>query len=98
MTTLTPIHLQALARVADLYGEAALREALAVATASRNFNARAIERILQRAHPTVVPEPAVALVTPRPEVLGALDDVDPGSPQDYTLDSMAPTGGPTNGA
>jgi transposase len=98
MTTLTPIHLHALTRLAELYGEAAVREALAVATAYRNFNARAVERILQRAHPTVVPEPTVAAGAPRLETLGALDDVDPGSPQDYTLDSMAPTGGPTDGA
>jgi hypothetical protein len=75
-----------------------MREALAVAMAYRNFNARAIERILARAHPTVVPEPVVAPAAPRPEALGALDDVDPGSPQDYTLDSMAPTGGSPDGA
>jgi len=98
MTTLTPIHLHALARLTGLYGEAAVRDALAVATAYRNFNARAIERILARVHPTVVPEPAVGLVTLRPEALGALDDVDPGSPQDYTLDSMPPTGGSPDGA
>jgi transposase len=98
MSILTPIHLQALTRLADLYGETAMREALAVATAYRNFNARAIERILQRTHPTVVPAPAVAPRAPRPEALGALDDIDPGSPQDYTLDSMAPTGGLTDGA
>lgn len=98
MTTLTPIHLHALARLADLYGEAAVRDALAVATVYRNFNARAIERILGRAHPTVVPEPAVSSGAPRPEALGALDDVDPGSPQDYTLDSMPPTGGSPDGA
>jgi hypothetical protein len=98
LTTLTPIHLHALARLADLYGEAAVRDALAVATAYRNFNARAIERILGRAHPTVVPEPAVGPVAPRPESLGALDDIDPGSPHDYTLDSMPPIGGPTDGA
>jgi hypothetical protein len=49
MTTLTPIHLHALARLATLYGEAAVRDALAVATAYGNFNARATERILGRA-------------------------------------------------
>jgi len=98
MTTLTPIHLHALTRLAELYGEVALREALAVATAYRNFNARAIERILARAHPTVVPEPALTSAAPRLEALGALDDVDPGSPHAYTLDSMAPTGGPPDGA
>jgi transposase len=98
MTSLTPIHLQALARLAHLYGDAAVRDALAVATAYRNFNARAIERILARVHPTVVPAPVVGPLTRRPEALGALDDVDPGSPQDYTLDSMPPTGGTSDGA
>jgi transposase len=96
MTTLTPIHLHALDRLANLYGEQPVRDALAVATAYRNFNARAIERILQRAHPTVVLEPAPAVA--RPEALGALDDVEPGSPQDYTLDSMPATGGGPDGA
>jgi hypothetical protein len=98
MTTLTPIHLQALARLADLYGDAAVRDAFAVATGYRNFNARAIERILARAHPTVVPEPAVGPAARRPQALGALDDVESGSPQDYTLDSMPPTEGASDGA
>jgi transposase len=93
MTTLTPIHVRALERLAALYGDAAVGDALAVATAARNFNARAIERILQRAHPNVVPEPVTPAVRPRPEALGALDDVDSGSPRDYTLDSIAPTEG-----
>ena len=96
MSTLTPIHLRALERLADLYGDPAVHAALTVATAHRNFNARALERILQRTHPTVVPDPTP--VTPRPEALGALDDVDAGSPQDYTLDSMPPTGGPADDA
>jgi transposase len=98
MTTLTPIHLRALARLATLYGDEAMHHALAIATAARNFNARAVERILQRAHPTVVPEPAVPAVTPRPEALGALDDVDSGSPEDYTLDAIPATEGSTDDA
>lgn len=98
MTALTPIHLRALERLAMLYGDAALGEALAVATTARNFNARAIERILERAHPTVVPEPIAPAGRPRPEALAALDDVDPGSPGDYTLDALAPTEGPTHDA
>ncbi len=97
MTTLTPIHLHTLTRLADLYGEAAMTAALAHATAYRNFNARAVERILRRAHPAVVPEPAPLSRALRPDALGALDDVDAGSPHDYTLDSMAPTGGPSDG-
>jgi transposase len=98
MSTLTPIHLRALARLAELYGEPAVHAALAHAAAYRNFNARAVERILQRTHPTVVPEPAVGTLSPRPEAFGALDDTDPGSPQDYTVDSFPATGGHDHGA
>jgi hypothetical protein len=90
---LTPIHLRALERLATLYGDAAVRDALAVATDARNFNARAVERILQRGHPTVVPEPVAPTARPRPEALAALDDVDSGSPREYTLDAIAPTEG-----
>jgi hypothetical protein len=93
MTALTPIHLRALERLATLYGDAAVRDALAVATDARNFNARAVERILQRGHPTVVPEPVAPTARPRPEALAALDDVDSGSPREYTLDAIAPAEG-----
>jgi len=98
MATLTPIHLRALDRLVDLYGEQAVHQALERASAYRNWSARAVERILQRAHPTVVPEPGLGSLSPRPEALGALDDTDPGSPHDYTLDSMPPTGGQDHGA
>lgn len=97
MATLTPIRLRAVERLSDLYGDEAVRDALAVATAYRHVNAHAIARILQRAHPPLVPEPAVAPPAPRPEALGALDDIDSGTPRDYTLDAMAPTGGPPDG-
>jgi transposase len=98
MVTLTPVHLRALDKLVDLYGEPAVHSALERAAAYRNFNAHAVERILQRAHPTVVPEPALGSLSPRPEAFGALDDIDPGSPHDYTLDSMPPTGGHDHGA
>jgi hypothetical protein len=98
MTTLTPIHLRALDRLGELYGMPAVHAALTHAAAYRNFNARAVERILQRTHPTVVPEPAPGTLSPRPEAFGALDDTDPGSPQDSPLDSMPPTGGQDHGA
>ena len=98
MSTLTPIHLRALDRLVALYGGPAVHTALAHAAAYRNFNARAVERILQRTHPTVVPEPAPGTVSFRPAAFGALDDTDPGSPQDYTLDSMPATGGTDHGA
>lgn len=89
MTALTPVHLRSLDRLADLYGEDAVVRALERATEYRNFNACAVARILERAHPTVVAEPDLDAVTLHPEAMGALDGVDPGSPADYTLDSMA---------
>ena len=49
-------------------------------------------------HPTVVPEPALGALSPRPEAFGALDDIDSGSPQDSPLDTMPPTGGPDHDA
>jgi hypothetical protein len=39
----------------------------------------------------MVPEPPAELLTAGPEALGALDDVDSGSPADCTLDSLPPT-------
>src|SRR6266542_4290001 len=98
MTTLTPIHLRAIEQLMALYGQDAVQDALERAAAYRNFNAHAVERILQRAHPTVVPEPALGALSPRPEAFGALDDTDPGSLHDSTLDSMPPTGGPDHDA
>ncbi len=43
MTTLTHIHLRTIDRLADLYGDPAMRAALQRATAFRNFNSLATE-------------------------------------------------------
>jgi len=91
MNALTQIHLRRIARLEDVYGEANVARALERAMAYRNFNALAVSRILERTHPNVVPEPPVEPLSAGPEVLGALDDVDPGSPRDYTLDSTPPS-------
>jgi len=93
MTALTPIHLHALARCAGLYGELATRAAIERALAFRNFSANAVERILQEAHPTVVPEPSIDPLASHSEALSALDDTDSGSPRDYTIDTQPPTEG-----
>ena len=98
MTALTPIHLKAVERLVGLYGDDACARAIDRAATYRNFNARAIERILERACPTVVPEPALDALSVHPEAMGALDDIDPSSPEDYTLDSIDPHGGPDHGA
>lgn len=91
MNALTPIHLRQIERLVAIYGEAQAAAAIERALAYRNFSALSVGRILVRAHPNVVPEPPVEPLRAGPEVLGALDDVDPGSPEDYTLDSIPPT-------
>ncbi len=91
MSTLTPIHLHALARMTALYGADAVRAAIVRAAEYGNFSAHAIGRILERAHPAVVPEPVVEPLARHPEALAALGDVDSGSPNDYTLDVQPPT-------
>jgi hypothetical protein len=94
MTALTPIHLHALERLAARYGDAAVGEPwpapppIATSTPAR-WSASSSTRIPPS------PRAPVPRIAPRAEALGALDDIDPGSPQDYTLDSIAPTGGPT---
>jgi len=93
MKALLPIHLKQIARLVDLYGEAAVRVALERAQQYRNFNALAVTRILETAYPHVVPLPPMIPLVANPTAFGALDDVDPGSPRDYTIDSQPPTCG-----
>ena len=97
MNALTPIHLRQIERLTSLYGEEKVARAISRAMAYRNFSALAVGRILQRAHPNIVPEPPVAPLTAGPEILGALDELDSGSPEDYTLDSTPPTQEGPNG-
>jgi hypothetical protein len=94
MTTLTPIHLRQIEKLTNLYGEAHVREAIERASAYGNYSAVAIGRILQKRFPHIVDEPPVTPMAVNPAALEALDDVDSGSPTDYTLDTMEPTGKP----
>lgn len=91
MNALTPIHLRQIERLVALYGDARVAAALERATLYRNFNGEALKRILEAAHPNVVTEPPAVPLNAGPEILGALDDLEPASPRDYTLDSMPPT-------
>jgi hypothetical protein len=91
MNMLTPIHLRQIQRLAEIYTPAAVSDALRHAHEYRNFSAIAVERILMRRYPNVVPEPPVAPITGNPAALGALDDIDSGSPSDYTIDTIQPT-------
>jgi hypothetical protein len=91
MSTLSPMHLRAIDRLVDLYGHDPVDDAIAHATAYRNWNAHALQRILEHRYPAVVPEPDVRTLSARPEALAALDDVESGSPHDYALDQIPPT-------
>lgn len=91
MTTLTPIHLNQIRRLVDIYGEPSVRAAIERATLYGNFNALALRRILEKAHPNIVPPLPIEPLTAGPAAMGALDDVDPGSPSQYTMDTMPPT-------
>jgi transposase len=88
MTALTPIHLRKVERLVQTWGDDRVRAAIERAQAYGNFNAQALARILDRAHPAVLPDPIPAA---DPAALGALDDVDSGSLKDSSIDSIPPT-------
>lgn len=90
MKSLLPIHLRQIHRLVEIYGESNVAAAIERAGRYRNFSALALTRILERAHPNVVPPPAISFGA-NPAALGALDDVDSGSPKDYTIDTVPPT-------
>ena len=98
MKGLATVHFRRLESLAELYGGDALRVAVERAGAYGNFNAHAVARILEQAHPDVVPPPPPAGPFVAPEVLGALDDVDPGSPTQYRFEATDREGGATHGA
>jgi len=86
MKALAPIHLRQIDRLVELYGEAGVRAAIERAQRYGNFSAYAVRRILESAQPNIVPPP-VAPLNPNPSALSALDDVEPASPSDYTIDT-----------
>jgi transposase len=84
MKTLTPIHIRTLLRLAESYGEQALTEAVSRAQQYRRFDARAVERILERGYPLLEDAPLAPLGGVGPLLLG---EVEPGSLERYsTLD------------
>ena len=91
MKSLLPIHLRQIERLVELYGVHRVGAAVDRARSYGNYSALALRRILEAAYPNVVPEPPVAPVNMGPVALAALDGVDSGSPDDYTLDSDEPT-------
>ncbi len=86
MKGLAPIHIRTLLRLAESYGEQSLVGAVTRAQEYRRFDARAVERILERDYPLLDEVPVTALRGVGPILLG---DVEPGSLEDYgRLDSQ----------
>jgi hypothetical protein len=81
MKSLAPIHLRSLLRLCDRYGQEAFLAAATRAQDFRRFDALAVERILERAHPATAAE--IALAEPVAPLSGqgafALGEVDCGS-------------------
>jgi len=90
MKSLAPIHLRALLRLCDRFGEQSFLVAARRAQDFRRFDALAVERILERDHPDTAAE--LALAQPVLPLSGqgptALGEVDCGS-----LESFAPLDG-----
>jgi len=85
MNRLTPIHIRCLLRLTESYGEEALIAAVSRAQEYRRFDARAVERILERNYPLLDDAPLAPLAGIGPLLLG---EVEGGSLEDYSrLDS-----------
>ena len=83
MKSLAPIHLRALWRLADLYGEEAFLLAANRALEYRRFNAEAVRRILEREHPLPENPPPILPLSASARAHALLDEVDPGSLDGY---------------
>jgi len=94
MKGLASVHLRQIERLHHVYGRANVERALERAIRYRNWSAAAISRILEKAHPDVIPEMPATPLRGDPAILGALDDIESGTLSDYTLDSMPPTAPP----
>ena len=90
---LAPVHLRTLLRLVDSYGEEAFVAAVTRAQQYRRFDARAVERILERHHPLLDHDPLAPLGGVGPTLIG---DVDAGSLDDYSILDHEPTSTNTN--
>jgi transposase len=97
MKTLAPIHIHALLRLCELYGEDALLVAARRAQEFRRFDASAVKRILERLHPGVceLTDSVMPLSGQGPDVLG---EVEAGSLESFArLDAAGPSSPNTMG-
>jgi transposase len=86
MKNLTPVHIRALLRLAESYGEEAFLAAVSRAQQYRRFDTRAVQRILER-HCPLPDDPSVAPLGGVGSML--IHEVDSGSLDDYgELDSQ----------
>ena len=83
MKSLAHIHLRALWRLADLYGEESFLRAATRAQDYRRFNAEAIRRILERENPLPENPPEIVPLNVSARALALLSEVDPGSLDSY---------------
>lgn len=83
MKNLAHIHLRALWRLAERYGDEAFAEAAARVQSCRRFDAHAVRRILERNHPLLQDDEPVSTLQAQARVLLQLGDVDGGSLDDY---------------
>lgn len=91
MKGLASVHLRLLDRLVQAYGRERVQAAIERASRYRNWNGQAVSRILEAAHPDVMPELPVVPLRGDPAILGALGEVETGTLRDYTLDTMPPT-------
>lgn len=93
MKSLAPVHLRRIESLVAIYGTDRVQAAISRAQSYRNYNALAVVRILQAAHPDIVAEPPERPLSLGVAALDALDDVETGSPEEYDIDIVPPTKG-----
>jgi hypothetical protein len=95
MKGLVHVHLAALLRLADAYGDEAFLRAATRAQEHRRYDWHAVRRLLDREAPP--PEEPIPPVGAAARALAALGDVEPGSLDDYAgLDRRAPEAPPSD--
>lgn len=102
MKSLAHVHLRALCRLADLYGEEHFLRAATRAQDYHRFNAQAVRRILERENPLPDTSPDTAPLDASARALTLLGEVDPGSLANYdhldTATAATPDAEPSTGS
>lgn len=94
MKSLAHIHLRALLRLAETYGETAFLDAARRAQEYRRFDSQGVQRLLEHHHPLRQSTPPVLPVGDAARVRALLGEVDPGSLDSYRhLDTTPPDAG-----